>query len=205
MRLLANSVLYSGAHLELFGKCAIRAILVLSSLALLSIPPNVEAQWSYTTNLDGTLTITGYIGEGGAVTIPTNINSMNVSGVGAYDMWFNTNITSLLIPGTITNFGDGAFYGCVEATNVVLGYGITSIGINMFGDCRALVDITIPESVTNIGDNAFLSCPSLTRVVIPSSVISIGESALQATGLTSVVVPELSTAWGSLRSAVALI
>jgi len=41
--------------------------------ALLAMPATVQAQFSYITN-NGTITITGYTGPAGAVTIPATIN-----------------------------------------------------------------------------------------------------------------------------------
>src|SRR5262245_32434219 len=41
-------------------------------LLLLTLPAAVQAQFNYTTN-DGTITITGYTGPGGAVVIPDTI------------------------------------------------------------------------------------------------------------------------------------
>jgi Tfp pilus assembly pilus retraction ATPase PilT len=45
--------------------CAARLLLLL----LLALPAIVQAQFNYTTN-NGTITITGYTGSGGDVTIP---------------------------------------------------------------------------------------------------------------------------------------
>ena len=50
---------------------------------LLALPAVAQAQLTFTTNADGiTLTITGYTGSGGAVTIPTNINGLKVTSIG---------------------------------------------------------------------------------------------------------------------------
>ena len=47
-------------------------------LMLLALPAPVQAQFNYTTN-NGTITITGYTGSGGAVTIPSTINGLPVT------------------------------------------------------------------------------------------------------------------------------
>lgn len=53
-------------------------------LLLLAAPAVVQAQYTYTTNSDNTLTITGYSGPWGAVTIPTNIDGLRVTSIGSY-------------------------------------------------------------------------------------------------------------------------
>jgi hypothetical protein len=50
-------------------------------LLLLMLPIVVQAQYTYTTNADNTITITGYFGPGGAVTIPDIINGMLVTSI----------------------------------------------------------------------------------------------------------------------------
>ena len=53
-------------------------------LVLLAPPAPVQAQFDYTYNGDGTVTITGYTGPGGDVTIPSTINALPVTSIG-YD------------------------------------------------------------------------------------------------------------------------
>ena len=50
-------------------------------LFLLALPVVVQAQFTYTTN-NNTITITGYTGPGGAVTIPSTINGLPVTSIG---------------------------------------------------------------------------------------------------------------------------
>jgi hypothetical protein len=93
------------------------------------------------TTTNGTITITGYIGPGGDVTIPDTINGLPV-----------------------TSIGDDAFAGCTSLTNVTIPNNVTSIGVYAFYGCTSLFSVTIPNSVTNIGNMAFSSCTSLTGV-----------------------------------------
>ena len=50
-------------------------------LLLLSLPIAVQAQFNYTTN-NSTITITGYTGADGIVSIPSTINSFPVTKIG---------------------------------------------------------------------------------------------------------------------------
>ena len=74
----------------------------------------VQAQFNYTNNGDGTVTITGYTGPVTAVTIPNTINGLPVTSIG-YDAFYNGAtpgpgiLTSVTIPDSVTSIGDFAF------------------------------------------------------------------------------------------------
>ena len=151
------------------------------------------------------VTITGYSGSGGEVSIPASFT------VGGEDV-------------PVTSIGDLAFYGCTSLTSVTFGEGsqLESIGSYAFQDCFSLTSIDIPSSVTcvgnqafqdcfsltsvtfgegsqlkSIGSYAFCRCSSLTSIVIPSSVTSIGSCAFEGcTSLTSIVIPSSVTSIG---------
>ena len=102
-----------------------------------------------------------------------------------------TFLTSVTIPGSVTNIGDGAFSECVNLKSIDIPNGVTSIGISVFWGCRGLTSVTIPDGVTNIGDYAFCGCSSLTSVTVPDGVTSIGNNAFYGcSSLTSVTIPD---------------
>jgi hypothetical protein len=150
-----------------------KTLLLFLCLLLLAAPAVVQAQFDYSTNSDGTLTVTGYTGSGGAVTIPTNINGLTVTGIGSDMLVFNSEVTSLCIPGSITNISANAVFSCRGLRSVFVGNGITDISSYMLASCVNLTNVTLPESVTNIGDGAFES-DGLISVAIPNSVVNIG-------------------------------
>ncbi len=185
--------------------CAAR---LLAWLLLLALPAVGEAQFNYTAD-NGAITITGYTGPGGSVTIPSTIDGLPV-----------------------TSIGDGAFGGCTSLASVTIPGSVTSIGDEAFASCAGLTSVTIPGSVTNIGVAPFLICTSLTAITVdalnscyssvdgvlfdksqatliqspgskagsytvPNSVISIGDKAFYAcTSLTSVTIPGSVTSIG---------
>ena len=105
-----------------------------------------------------------------------------------YAFWGCSSLTSIIIPNSVTSIGESAFYGCSGLTSVTIPNSVTSIGGRAFSGCSGLTSVTIPNSVTSIGESAFYGCSGLTSVTIPTSVTSIGYSAFyRCTGLTSVI------------------
>ncbi len=113
---------------------------VLLAAAMLVLPAAAQAQFNYITNND-TITITGYTGSGGDVTIPDTINGLPVTSIGDGAFNYDFYLASVTIPNSVTNIGSGAFYECLSLKNV-----------------------TVPNSVIGIGSNAFYDCLSLRRV-----------------------------------------
>ena len=164
----------------------------LATLFFCTLPISARAQdYTYTTNSTdtNTITITGYIGAGGAVDIPSNILDRTVTSIGTNAFYQGSNLTSITIPGSVTNIGTYAFYGCTGLTSIAIGDGVVSIGNYAFRLCSRLTSLDLGNSVASIGNYAFRSCTSLTNVAMPESVISIGTYAFYGcTGLTSVAV-----------------
>ena len=107
------------------------------------------------------------------------------------------NMTSYVIPDSVTSIGDGAFWKCFSLKRLVLPDSVSSIGDWAFWNCSSLTDIVIPDSVNSIGDRAFEGCCSLKSLVIPDSVSSIGDSAFEdCSSLTGIVIPYSVTSIG---------
>ena len=124
-----------------------------------------------------------------SVTIPNSVTSIGGS---AFDGC--TGLTSVTIPNSVTSIGDSAFDGCTGLTSVTIGNSVTSIGSDAFSYCTGLTSITIPNSVTSIGSEAFSRCTGLTSVTIGNSVTSIGREAFYSCrGLTSITIPNSVT------------
>jgi hypothetical protein len=115
-------------------------------LLLLSLPIAVRAQFTWT-NINGALTITGYSGPGGAVTIPATIDGLPVTAVGG--IGFST-----------------VFAGNPSVTSIIVPHGVRTIGMDAFADCPSLASVVVSDTVTNIGGNAFGLCPSLTAITV---------------------------------------
>ena len=163
-----------------------------------SVTATSLGDYTFTTS-SGAITITGYIGAGGAVTIPATIGGLPVVAIGISAFYGRTGLTSVSIPSSVTSIGDGAFYGCTGLTSVSIPSSVTSIGDNAFFNCTGLTSVSIPSSVTSIGFSAFQSCTGLTSVTISNGVTSIGGGAFRGCiGLSSVSIPSSVTSIGTL-------
>lgn len=134
-----------------------------------------------------------------AIKIPNNIKSIN-----SYAFYDCPHLTSIIIPSSVINIGEGAFAGYNKLQDIyitdmgawcnisgldnLMGYG--SSKKNLYLNNTPVTSITIPDSVTSIPDYAFRVCDSLTSITIPDSVISIGWGAFRdCSGLKSVTIP----------------
>ena len=152
----------------------------------------------FTSNSDGTYSVTGYTGSATDVIIPSTYEGKAVTSIGSNAFCDCTSLTSIVIPDSVTSIGDGAFYNCTSLTSIEIPDNVTSIGDYAFFDCTSLTSIEIPDSVTSIGYEAFCNCTSLTSIEIPDSVTSIGEGAFWGcTSLTSVVIGNSVTSIGN--------
>ena len=101
------------------------------------------AEFEVLENEDGSVTIERYIGSGGDVVIPAEIDGKPVSAIGN-------------VVGTI-----GAFQDCTNVTSVVIPDGVVEIQDNAFYGCTNLEVVTVPSSVTLLRNCAFSDCPKL--------------------------------------------
>ena len=122
------------------------------------------------------------------------------------DAFNSSGLTSVTIPNSITNIGRGTFYNCDDLTSINIPNSVTSIGYEAFRACKGLTSVTIPNSVTHIGYRAFCDCSVLTSIFIPQSVTSIGYDVLgNCTALTEISVDEGNTKYDSRENSNALI
>ena len=196
-----STTLSKGLWLQQSERRATRTAMLLL-LLLLILPAVVRAQvwmgFGYTFNNDGTVTITGYIGPGGAVTIPGAINGSLVSSIGGNAFGGCGRLTSVTIPGSVTSIGIGAFSSCTGLTSLIIPDSVTIIGSEAFSSCSALTNVAIGSGVTNIGDCAFGNCNHLTTVTIPSSVTGMERAFLDCTSLTAITVDALNPSYSNV-------
>ena len=145
-------------------------------------PPSTPASsftFSYS-DTDQTASITKFVGSETEVVIPSTVEyngaTYKVTAIadGGYSTgaFYNSNITSVVIPDTVTSIGYYAFQNCRSLTSVNFGENsqLTRIGTSAFHSCYSLTSITIPSSVTSIGSYAFSYCYALAEVYNYSNV-----------------------------------
>ena len=91
---------------------------LLPLLLLLGLTAVVQAQFTYSTNADGSANIVHYTGPPWVVNIPTNINGLTVTSIGEEAFDSETNLTSVTIPGSVTSIGEYAFWSDYSLTSV---------------------------------------------------------------------------------------
>ena len=121
-----------------------------------------------------------------------------------------SNLTSIVIPESVTSIGDDAFRDCTSLKDVY----ITDVaawcnisfseyysnpmynGANLYLNGNLVTEMTIPDTVTSL-EYTFCGCSSIVSVTIPDNVTSIGDDAFRGcTGLTSIVIPDSVTSIG---------
>jgi len=136
---------------------------------------------------------TGYTEPVGNLFIPSTVihNSVQytVVAIGSRAFMDCRQLTSVIIPNSVTEIGGGAFEECRNLTNVTLPDSITAIYMNTFNDCFSLDSIIIPNTVTSIGQYAFYNCSSLYFFSLPDSLVSIGKYAFYNCAFDSVYIP----------------
>lgn len=145
---------------------------------------------------NGGITITGYTGSSDDVTIPNAFYGYPVTAIAGNAFVNNANLTSVVIPDSVTNIGVEAFYNCAALTSVTLPDDITSIGVETFYNCASLTSITIPASVTKLGSGAFESCLSLVSATFLGNAPSLG-NVVFGDDFATVYYYAGTTGWGS--------
>ena len=82
------------------------------------------------------------------------------------NMFYGSNLQSIVLPKNIISIDEGAFKYCSALTEVIVPDNVISIGWDAFSNCSALTEVTIGSGVTSIEDLAFDSCKALTKVTI---------------------------------------
>ena len=117
-----------------------------------------------------------YKGTAADVTIPSRYKGKPVTMID-HAAFFNSAVTSVTIPDSVTSISDDAFVNCPQLTNISIPNSVTHIGFSAFHSCRSLKSITLPSSLSTISEALFLGCSQLTTIHIPVSVTSIEDDA----------------------------
>jgi len=129
---------------------------------------------------DGTAIITKYVGSGGNIIVPATIQEIQVTEIGDDAFGYNSNLTGVQLPEGLKVIGKKAFYGesnFRESNNIstiIIPNTVTEIGGSAFDTCKNLESINIPDSVTVFGYGLFARS-GLKSFTIPAGMIAMKE------------------------------
>ena len=139
-----------------------------------------------------------YNGAAADVTIPSRYQGKPVTTIG-HAAFFNSAVTSVTIPDSVTSISDDAFVNCPQLTNISIPNSVTYIGFSAFNSCTSLKSITLPSSLSTIQSYAFCNCGNLETIRIPVSVTSIGNCAFDdCPSLMTVTYSGSKTQWDAI-------
>ena len=163
----------------------------------------------------------------GEVVIPSEHNGLPVTCIGESAFYECKQLTSVVIPDSVTTIERTAFSYCYNLKDVNIPNTVTSFGDDVFYECgrfsyniyenamylgdeknpytvlvmptsRDITQCQIHPDTKVIARNAFSYCNSLTEITIPDGVVTIGEYAFSlCDGLTSVTIPDSITYMGA--------
>ena len=139
-------------------------------------------------------TIIKYIGSATEVEIPSSINGVTVTEIGANAFFFCEEVTKVVVPDTVTTLGPFSFCGCKKLVEIDVPDSVQYIGTWAFVYCSKLKTINIPDGIKKIEDLTFMFCDSLNSIELPDSLECIGEcSFYKCKGITEIKIPDSVT------------
>ena len=132
----------------------------------------------------------------------TNINLPNrLEIIGSAAFGGCSSLKSIILPNSVNSIGMSAFYGCSSLESVIIPDSVMNIPNNLFFDCTSLKSVVLPKGVTKISSGMFWGCTSLTEYTILDGVTSIESLAFDASGITTVSIPDSVKEIGDLAFA----
>lgn len=130
----------------------------------------------YTKLPDGTYSVDGFMESEGAKGTVTIENDSDIIYTKISDSAFEgVNLTKVILPDTITEIGDKAFYNCSSLTSVNTPANLKIIGKEAFSGCNHLEAFDFPKGVEVIKDKAFYNAEW--AIDLPESVRKVGSKA----------------------------
>lgn len=143
------------------------------------------------------------------VVIPNEIEGLPVTSIGD-NAFFACSLTSIIIPDSVINIGNGAFQFCALLTSITIPDSVTSIGDSAFDYCIGLTEINVSDKNKNyISKDGVLFNKDMTNLlqypngkieteyIIPDGVTSIGDYAFEGcSSLTEINIPDSVTSIG---------
>ena len=131
----------------------------------------------YQLSADGTYArVVDYTASAKNVVISDTYEGVPVTEIGTRAFQWKE-ITSVVIPDTVTFIGQAAFAHCADLVSVEMGNGVTEICPSAFFQCSSLISVKMSDKMSYIGTEAFSDCYELEYMTLPDSVTFVGARA----------------------------
>ena len=187
-------------------------VLLLLSLCLTACAEKTEPEiftcgdYRYILLEDGTAEIRDCSDKSSILVIPETLDGHTVSKIGNHT-FTEHGMSEIVIPDTVTEIGDEAFFVCRNLTSIVLPDSVVKVGVNPFISCYNLSEVTVSpdhpalEVVDGVlfskQDQRLIYYPETKQAKayqIPSGTLIIGENAFHSCeNLTSIFIPDSVT------------
>lgn len=171
------------------------------------------SRWlEFTSNGDGTCSLSGIgtCGDSKVYIPPISPEGDRVTSIGERVFRNRQDLTSITIPGSVTDIAHDAFFDCTNLTAITVNisnqnyctvdgvlYNKSMTSLICYPARRPGTGYVIPNSVTTIAVNAFQYCANLTNITIPDSVTTIEPRAfISCQSLTDITIPNGVTSIG---------
>ena len=134
--------------------------------------------------------IDGYIGKGGKVIVPSEIDNIPVTIIGkdAFE-YFKKNLY-ITLPDTIVEIDSSAFCNCSGLKAINIPDSVKTIGEMAFSNASSLTEIEIPGTVSTLPYGVFMSCEDLRTVTLSPGITAVEENAFsKCEKLEKVIIP----------------
>ena len=114
-------------------------------------------------------------------------------------MFVGTNLESIILPHTITEIGEGAFFHCINLAQCVIPKTVVNLSTTIFQECKSLNSLVVEEGNERYDsrDNcdAIIETKTNTLIygckstIIPNTVVTIGEQAFYTSNIEKLIIP----------------
>jgi len=110
-----------------------------------------------------------------SISIPSKINGFEVKIIGESTFEDMVNLFSITFSkdSVIKEIEFAGFRNCRNLSSIILPQSMTTIGDEAFAECINLESVTLPSNLTMLGSYAFLNCKKLTSIAIPDLLTTI--------------------------------
>jgi hypothetical protein len=120
-----------------------------------------------------------------SVALPKNLRSVGK------EAFSKSGLTSVVIPGGVSEVGEKAFLACSHLQSVVFSNGVQTICSAAFRECGSLESVDFCPTITSIERQAFRQCTNLKSVSVPSGVTTLEYEAFYGCkNLSSLILPK---------------